>query len=58
MPSFGELEVLVLHARFKRAGVLEWVIMQTTGHKSVEMVLRYVRAANQFKENAVNALGL
>ena len=28
------------------------------GHKSVEMVLRYVRVANQFKENAVNALGL
>lgn len=41
-----------------RAGVPERVIMRQTGHKSIEMVLRYVRQANSFKENAVNALGL
>jgi integrase len=41
-----------------RAGVPERVIMRTTGHKSIDMVLRYVRQANQFSENAVQALGL
>jgi hypothetical protein len=34
------------------------VIKRQTGHKSIDMVLRYVRQANAFTENAVNALGL
>jgi hypothetical protein len=32
--------------------------MRTTGHKSIEMVLRYVRQANVFQDNAALALGL
>jgi hypothetical protein len=38
--------------------VPERVIMRHTGHKSVEMVLKYVRQASAFKENAFNAVGL
>ena len=41
-----------------RAGVSESRIMRTTGHKSVEMVLKYVRRANVFQDNAAAALGL
>jgi integrase len=41
-----------------RAGVAERVIMRQTGHKNIDMVLRYVRQANAFRDNAVNALGL
>jgi integrase len=41
-----------------RAGVPERIIMRQTGHRSVEMVLRYVRQANAFRENALNSLGL
>jgi len=41
-----------------RAGVPERVIMRQTGHRSVEMVLKYVRSANAFRENALNSLGL
>jgi hypothetical protein len=32
--------------------------MTQTGQKSVEMVLRYVRYANAFSDNAAVALGL
>jgi hypothetical protein len=32
--------------------------MRTTGHKSIEMVLKYVRKANIFADNATAALGL
>jgi integrase len=41
-----------------RAGEPERRIMRQTGHKSVEMVLRYVRQANVFTDNAVRSLGL
>jgi integrase len=41
-----------------RVGEPERWIMRTTGHKSVEMVLRYVRQANVFSDNAALALGL
>jgi integrase len=41
-----------------RAGEPERRIMRQTGHKSIEMVLRYVRQANAFQDNAVNSLGL
>jgi integrase len=41
-----------------RNGVPERVIMRQTGHKSVEMVLRYLRNANAFTENACLSLGL
>jgi integrase len=41
-----------------RQNVPERVIMRQTGHKSVEMVLRYVRAGNIMQENACLALGL
>ena len=33
-------------------------IMRQTGHKSIEMVLRYVRQAQAFTDNAALALGL
>ena len=32
--------------------------MRPTGYKSIEMVLRYVRQANAFSDNAVLSLGL
>jgi integrase len=41
-----------------RAGEPERRIMRQTGHKSIEMVLRYVRQANAFTDNAVRSLGL
>jgi site-specific recombinase XerD len=41
-----------------RAGEPERRIMLQTGHRSMEMVLKYVRRANAFKENAALALGL
>jgi integrase len=41
-----------------RAGEPERRIMRQTGHKSVEMVLRYVRQANAFTDNSALALGL
>jgi integrase len=41
-----------------RAGEPERRIMRQTGHKSIEMVLRYVRQANAFTDNAALALGL
>jgi integrase len=41
-----------------RAGEPECRIMRTTGHRSIEMVLRYVRNANAFTDNAGLALGL
>jgi integrase len=41
-----------------RAGEPERRIMRQTGHRSVEMVLRYVRSANMFSDNAAVALGL
>lgn len=41
-----------------RAGAPERQIMRTTGHKSIEMVLRYVRQANAFTDNAALTLGL
>jgi len=41
-----------------RAGEPERRIMRQTGHKSIEMVLRYIRRANVFSDNAELALGL
>jgi integrase len=41
-----------------RAGEPERRIMRQAGHKSVEMVLRYVRQANVFMDNSALALGL
>ncbi len=41
-----------------RAGAPERQIMRTTGHKSLEMLGRYIRQANAFTDNAVLALGL
>lgn len=41
-----------------RAGAPERQIMRTTGHRSVEMVLKYVRQANCFADNAALTLGL
>ena len=38
------------------AGVEERVIMKMTGHKSAEMVRRYIKEANLFKENALNKI--
>lgn len=41
-----------------RAGKPERRIMRQTGHKTVEMVLKYARQANVFSDNAALALGL
>jgi site-specific recombinase XerD len=40
------------------AGASERVIMAQTGHKSVEMVRRYIREGNLFRENAAAFIGL
>lgn len=40
-----------------RAGEPERRIMRQTGHKSIEMVLRYVRQANAFTDNLCERLG-
>lgn len=41
-----------------QAGKSEQVIMQQTGHKSVEMLRRYVRRATLFDDNAAAGIGL
>ena len=41
-----------------RAGEPERRVMGETGHKSVEMVLRYVRQANAFTDNSALAPAL
>jgi site-specific recombinase XerD len=40
------------------AGVSEMAIMRQTGHKSTNMVRRYIRDANIFRENAAARIGL
>jgi hypothetical protein len=40
------------------AGVQEGVIAQTTGHKSMKVLRRYIRVGNLFNENAAAAVGL
>jgi len=40
------------------AGAEERSIMQMTGHKSTEMVRRYIKEANLFKNNALNKIKL
>lgn len=40
------------------AGVSERAIMAQTGHKSVNMVRRYIREGNLFRENAAASVGL
>jgi len=40
------------------AGVSERQIMAQTGHKSVEMVRRYIRDADLFRDNAAGQVGL
>jgi integrase len=39
-------------------GANELTIMATTGHKSSQMVRKYVRRANLFKSNAASLAGL
>jgi integrase len=40
------------------AGVQERVIAQTTAHKSMTVLRRYIREGNLFTENAASAVGL
>lgn len=40
------------------AGASERSIMQQTGHRSVQMVRRYIREGNLFRENSAGKLGL
>ena len=40
------------------AGVQERVIAQTTGHKSMTVLRRYIREGSLFNENAAAAVGL
>ena len=40
------------------AGASERSIMNQTGHRSVQMVRRYIRTANLFRENSAGKLGL
>ena len=41
-----------------QGGASELMIMETTGHRSSQMVRKYVRRANAFKANAASAAGL
>jgi integrase len=41
-----------------RAGKTEFAIMRVTGHRSVDMVHRYVREANLFRDHAAEGIGL
>ena len=38
------------------SGASEWNIMAMTGHKSVDMVRRYIKEADLFKNNALNKI--
>jgi integrase len=40
------------------AGASERSIMNQTGHRSVQMVRRYIRERNLFRENSAGKLGL
>jgi site-specific recombinase XerD len=40
------------------AGVQARVIAQTTGHKSMTVLRRYIREGDMFRENAAAAVGL
>jgi integrase len=40
------------------AGVQERIIAQTTGHKSMTVLRRYIREGDMFRENAAAAVGL
>ena len=40
------------------AGASERAIMATTGHRSVQMVRRYIRSGELFRENAAATVGL
>ena len=40
------------------AGASERAIMNQTGHRSLNMVRRYIRDGSLFRENAVAAVGL
>ena len=40
------------------AGASERSIMNQTGHRSVEMVRRYIRQGSLFRENSTGKLGL
>ena len=40
------------------AGIPERVIAQTTGHKSMTVLRRYIREGDMFRENAAAAVGL
>jgi site-specific recombinase XerD len=40
------------------AGASERSIMATTGYRSVQMVWRYIRTGELFRENAASAVGL
>jgi integrase len=40
------------------AGASERAIMKQTGHRSVQMVRRYIRDASMFRKNSAGRLGL
>lgn len=40
------------------AGASEWSIMKQTGHRSVQMVQRYIRDGSLFRGNGAGKLGL
>jgi integrase len=40
------------------AGASERSIMKQTGHRSVQMIRRYIREGNLFRENSAGKLGL
>jgi hypothetical protein len=40
------------------AGASERSIMKQTGHRSVQMVRRYIREGSMFKDNSAEKLGL
>src|ERR1700730_4527959 len=60
--GFGSGRVLRLKATSSSSGVTkstsERSIMKQTGHRSVQMVRRYIRDGSLFRENSAGKLGL
>jgi len=54
----GESPPVEIQASAAIAGASERSIMNQTGHRSVQMVRRYIRDGNLFRENSAGKLGL
>ncbi len=56
--GYGSCSKRPMDKEAARTGKTSYVIMNQTGHKSVEMVMRYVREVELFEDNAAVGLRL